>query len=92
MDRYADCLNTLNAPLLGKAIATAGGIRTTQARTVGIATPHPRIRTRGPFVCTPARRCVCRCLWTTAAVSAPADGSGESPPRLLRLQPATFAR
>jgi len=48
---------TLVDPCMGGAIiATAGGVRTTQARTVGIATPHFRVRTQGgPFVCTPVQ-------------------------------------
>lgn len=48
---------TLTDPCMGGAIiATVGGVRTTQARTVGIATPHFRVRTQGgPFVCTPGQ-------------------------------------
>ncbi len=49
---------TLTDPCMGGAIiaTTAGGVRTTQARTVGIATPHIRVRTQGgPFVCTPGQ-------------------------------------
>lgn len=86
---------TLNDPCMGGAIiATVGGVRTTQARTVGIATPHFRVRTQGgPFVCTPGQTVRVPVFVDYRSGFSPSDGpvslSSPSHPALVTFLPAS---
>lgn len=88
---------TLNDPCMGGAIiATTGGVRTTQARTVGIATPHFRVRTQGgPFVCTPGQTVRVPVFVDYRSGFSPADGpvslTAPTPPAPVTFLPSNVA-